>query len=757
MAASAARTHPGLPTTDIGVPDQYYSYQGWTEWWENTADLIWPQSIITFGRMRHDPQLKAVLMAYLLPIMRATWVIDPDGARDEVAQTCADDLGVNILGTDPRPGMARRRGVIWQRHLRQALYNQFVYGYMPFERRYRIDANGLARLDNLGPRMPWTIAMLDVNRDGTLNQVWQNTQRKPLPANRLVWYTNDMQGGDWTGTSEMRACFGAWLLKHETWRVHATSIRRFGMGVPNVEAPPGATQAQVMQAQQLAAQMRAGDHAGIGLPQGFKPGLMGMTGSVPDALAFIEYLDRIMAKQALAALIELGQTETGSRALGDTFMDLFLLSLQAVADEAALIATSGGPGCPGIITDLVDQNWGEDEPAPRLVCTDVGTQYEATAASIQQLTATGALQPDAGLDEWIRKQWHLPERTSAWIQPQPKQAPQPAGTGKPAGVGGAGSGASPPGTSPASPPGQGDNPDTPPGPGSPGAAAPPSAAAGRRTGTLPPASPVLRRQPTAIEARSGFDPEGHQQAWQSALDTLLSAWRSVTATLKTDIVDQVAAALSDGNVARLAAISVDAEPGAQVLLAAMTSAWHAAAQAMIGEAASQGVTISAAQVKMPPLDQIASGRASLAASYLAQQAGSRAMRSVQPQIPAKKQADNAASDVSLFIDDLSDRNLRDQLGGALTAAQNAGRVAVLEAAPASAGTASYVASEILDVNTCKHCEDEDGHEFTSLAAANGAYPTGGYIDCQGQLRCRGTVIALWGGAQASGHPKAGAS
>jgi hypothetical protein len=750
---AAARTRPGLPTADIGVPDLYYEYQGFTDWWENTADLIWPASMITYGRMRHDPQLKAVLMAYMLPIMRATWVIDPDGARDEVVQAVADDLGVNILGADERPGTARRRGVIWLRHLRQALYNKLTYGYMPFERRYRIDDTGMARLDNLGPRMPWTIAMIDVNRDGTLNQVWQNTQRDPLPANRLVWYTNDLQGGDWTGVSDLRACFGAWLLKHETWRVHATSIRRFGMGIPSVEAPPGATQTQVMQAQQLATQMRAGDHAGIGLPQGFKPGLMGMTGSVPDALGFIEYLDRVMAKQALAALIELGQTETGSRALGDTFMDLFLMSLQAVADDTALIATSGVPGCPGIITDLVDQNWGEDEPAPRLVCTDVGTQYEATAAAVQQLTATGALQPDASLDEWIRKQWHLPVRTAPWIQPQPKSAPQPA---HPPGGGGASPGGASPGSPPASPPGQGGTPDSP-GPGSPSAAGTPSAAASRSTGAAPQLPPVLRRQPSAVEARSGFNPEDHQRAWETALGTLMSAWQQVTATLKTDIVDQVAAALAGGNVAQLAAITVDAAPGAAVLVQSMTSAWHAAAQAMTAEAASQGVTIDPAKVKMPPLSQIASGRASLAASYLAQQAGSRAMRSVQPAVPAAKQAEAAALDVAGFLDDLSTRNLRDQLGGALTAAQNAGRVAVLEAAPASAGQAVYTASEILDGNVCDRCRTEDGHEFGSLAEANAAYPTGGYINCQGELRCRGTVVAVWGGTQAGSRPKAGAS
>lgn len=725
------------PLTDIGTPDFWWG-QVEPEWFENTYELNFPESVVTYSRMRHDPQIKAVLNAYILPILRATWVIDPDGARDEVAQHVADDLGVNILGQDERPGAARRRGVVWQRHLRQALYEQLVFGFMAFERRYRIEDDGSAHLDHLGARMPWSVARINTNRDGTIESLEQVTQATPIPANRLVWYVNDLEGGNWTGMSMLRACYGAWMLKHESWRTHATSIRRFGMGVPGVEAPPGATATQIAQAQAMASAMRAGDQSGMAVPAGFKPFLMGMTGGAPDALAFIEYLDRVIAKQALASLIELGQTETGSRALGDTFMDLFLLSLQAVADEAALVATSGQDGIPGIVTDIVDQNWGEDEPSPRLVCTDVGIQYEATAQSLQYLTATGALQPDASLDEWIREQWHLPKRTSPWIQPAPKQAPQPAPGTAPDSKGGDAPAvtAGDTGTQ-----GQGGS-DTP-GQGTPAAAS----AAGRSTDQVQPraSGSVLRRQPTAVEAASGFDPEQHQQEWQSALDALMSAYQGVVAAQKTDIVDQVVACLEQGKIAQLAAITADASGGVQVLLNAMVNAWHAAVNAMIGEAASQGVHISAASVVMPALDQIAAGRATFAGTYMAQQGGSRAMRSAQPAKATKDQAESTALDVSAFLDDLSSRSLRDQLGGALTAAQNAGRVAVLKAAPASAGTAVYTASEILDVNTCVKCQDEDGHQFDSLAAAEEAYPTGGYLNCLGDLRCRGTVVAIWGG------------
>jgi hypothetical protein len=741
------------PVSDIGTPDSWAGLVlGQTvigDWFEQTADLMWPTSTYTYARMRHDPQLKAVLQAYLLPILRATWLIDPDGCRDEVVQQTADDLGVGILGHDSGPGPARRRGVIWQRHLKTALYQQLVQGFMPFELRYEI-LGQRAHLAALGPRMPWSVAMINTNRDGTIASMTQNTQNIPIPANRLVWYVNDMEGSNWVGTSALRACFGAWLLKHETWRTHATSIRRFGMGIPGVEAPPGATANQMAHARQMASAMRAGDTAGMAIPSGFKPFLMGMTGSAPDALGFIEYLDRVMAKQALASLIELGQTETGSRALGDTFMDLFLLSLQAVADEAALTATSGQDGTAGIITDLVDQNWGEDEAAPRIVCTDVGTQYEASSQAIQQLTITGALQPDSNLDEWIRKQWHLPKRNEPWIQPVSKQAPAPNPT-QPGGV--PGGQPNPASNGPAAPEGGSTQ------SGSPAAPSGPASAAARNRLPRGAASSVLRRQPTAIEAASGFDAEQHQAAWESALDSLMDSYSGVAAAQKAAIVAQVSTILAADDIGQLASISVALAEGETLLAQAMLGTWQASVNAMAAEALKQGVHIATSKVPTPDFSGVANGRASFAATYMAQQGGSRAMRGVQPGKAAKAQADAVTADVSAFLDDLSSRNLRDHLGGALTAAQNAGRVAVLQAAPASAGTAKYVASEILDVNTCAKCQDEDGHEFESLAAAEGAYPSGGYLHCQGDLRCRGTVVAVWGeqAAAAGGHPKAEAS
>jgi len=760
-ATNLANGLPGTPPThDIGSTDLYWGTFGQgllTDWWETTADLVWPQSVITYGRMRQDPQIRAILYGYLLPILRAQWWVDPEGCRDEVAQHVADDMGLPILGDDPHPGPARRRGINWRRHLRDAAYHRLVYGHMPFELRYRIEEPrpGGVHLDHLGARMPWTLAQIMLNPDNTIDHIVQTTQREPIPANRLIWYVHQLEGANWSGISLLRPLFGAWLLKHEVQRVHATSIRRFGMGVPTVEAPPGGTATQVSQAQQMASAMRVGDQSGVGLPQGYAFKLAGLSGSVPDALAFLKYLDGAMAKMALEGLIELGQSEHGSRALGESFLDLFLLSLQAEADDLADTATSGQDGMPGIITDLVDQNWGEDEPAPRIVCGDIGSNYEVTAEALYRLTQAGALVPDPALDRWIRDTWKLPECETPW-EPMSRGIPAP---GAPAGpVPGTGEGlpAPAPDVLPLPAPGT-----TPPPPGQAGPPAPVTrqAATARRRGTgrrgraLAAALPgQFHRQMTTREVAAGFNPAQRQQEWLTARETLVLSYRPIVAAQRAALVDAAVQAVAAGQTGKLGGLAVATGDGQAVILAAMQQVATLGALGVVMEAAHQGVTIDPDRVKIDAgrLGRVASARAQLIGARLSALAGTRVLQRVAaaapplgpgPKTPAEQAAD-AGDDLAGWLALLSENPVVDQLGAALTAGQNMGRAAAFLAGPPSA---VYMSSEIEDDNTCIPCSDIDGTEFPTLADAEASYPNGGYLLCEGGMRCRGAVYGMWGG------------
>jgi hypothetical protein len=152
-------------------------------------------------------------------------------------------------------------------------------------------SSGQARLTVLAERPPHTITEIHVDsKSGEFLGITQNQMRRDgrpqIPARNLAWYVNEREGASWQGVSLFRSVWPAFLLKREMMRVHATSNRRWGAGVPVMEALPGTTPTpeQMAQAMQMAAAARAGEQSGAATPPGFAMRILGLSGAVPDAL-----------------------------------------------------------------------------------------------------------------------------------------------------------------------------------------------------------------------------------------------------------------------------------------------------------------------------------------------------------------------------------------------------------------------------------------------------------------------------------------
>lgn len=683
------------PTSNLGYVDDLGFFGSIVaDATELIPDLTWPASVTTYAHMRRDPQLAAVLKAVTLPIRRATWQVDPAGAPDEAVQLVADGLGLPVKDAEYRPTGARVRGVRWAEHNRLALLS-LVWGHMPFEETYDVSDGQTAKLAALSERMPSTIQTIEVDPAGGLLRVQQYGNPggvdEPIPASRLLWYAHEREGSAWQGTSLLRPAFAAWLLKREMLRAHATGNRRFNHGVPTVVWAPGSdpTPAQVADAAAYASAARAGDQSGGSLPPGAHLELVGLTGGVPDTLAFVRYLDQQMSRIALAGMLDLGETPNGSRALGAEFVDLFLLTLQALADELAETVTTQ------TAARIVGYNLGDAVPVPYVCVADVGSKREVTAEALQLLITSGAVEPDPALDAWIRREWQLPERTTPWVAPVQK-VPSSGGAVAPG---------------PADAP-----PDV-------------TAAAG------PPYRPL-----TDIEARAHVDFPAIQDDWQQALNVLLADWEPVAAAQRAQVMAAVTAAVDAGDVTGLARVDVDTAAATALLAAALDAAATQAAARMRAEAKAQGVTIPAKLTAAGPwttaLAAVAKATAAVMAGGLVFAAARAALRVFAPG-RTPRQVTAAVAD---HLNALSSTFPTEQLGGALTAAQNAGRLAAVQAAPSEP---TLRASETLDRNTCEPCKAIDGHRYADLAEAQAAYANGGYVGCLGGLRCRGIVFASW--------------
>ncbi|WP_378735506.1 hypothetical protein [Nocardia brasiliensis] len=418
-------------TLPVAVSEIGYGTEGFTAgagnlFWqtaEDTLELVWPRNVRVYRQMaRQDAQVTSVLRAVSLPVRRTAWRIDPAGARPEVVAHIAADLGLPIVGVEA-PNRARTARFSWSEHLAAALLC-LRYGHSYFEQVYSVDeATGLYHLRKLGQRLAETIANIEVARDGGLIAIEQygtgSSAATRIPVERLVAYVVDREGGDWTGQSLLRPAYKHWLIRDRLLRVQAQTIERNGMGVPVYEAGDRDEQPQLDAGKKIAQSYKAGSASGAAIPYGAKLRLLGVEGNLPDAQPAINYHDAQISRSVLAHFLNLGQ-QTGSWALGSTFADFFVMSLQTVAEMIRDTTQRH------VIEDLVDANWGPNEPAPRLVFDEIGSRKDATAAALKMLIEAGVIAPDEVLEQAARQDYGLPAKETITDPAADPAAPAPA-------------------------------------------------------------------------------------------------------------------------------------------------------------------------------------------------------------------------------------------------------------------------------------------------------------------------------------------
>lgn len=238
----------------------------------------------------------------------------------------------------------------------------------------------------------------------------------------------------------------------------------------------------------------------------------------------------------------------------------------------------------------------------------------------------------------------------------------------------------------------------------------------------------------AAEEPPPDDLEQVQADWETAVAALLLMWAGITAVQQAELLAQITAAVTAGSVIGLAALTVSTAAAAGVLTAAMSGMAVTAARRMAAEAAAQGVMLPA-PLSFPGIPAVAETVADLLGQGLAQAAGREALRVYTAGVPAE----SVAQQVGEHLAGLSDAYLKEQLGAAMTRAQNVGRLETVRDVPQTI----YAASEVLDRATCFPCRQLDGTVFATWFDAWKAYGGGPYHACLGRNRCRGTVVARW--------------
>ncbi|MBB1022956.1 MULTISPECIES: phage portal protein family protein [unclassified Dietzia] len=384
---------------------------------DKNRELVFPQSARIYAQMlREDAQVRSVVAAVTLPILRTMWRIDPNGASDEVVRLVAEDLRLPVLGDDGRQPLPSTGGhASWAEHLPWAL-RSVVFGVSFFEKVYEV-RSGRDRLRKLAPRMADTIKKINVADDGGLESVEQAPRagalraEKPIPVEHLVAYLHDPLDHTWTGTSILRSAYKHWRLKDELLRLEAIILERNGMGVPNYKAA-SSDEKEIERGQEIVDNVRAGVEGGVSTPNGASFTIEGVKGQLVSPRDAIAYHDSQIARAALAHVLNL-DGKGGSYALAEVQLGIFIQFLQTIAEGIATTANKY------LVEEMVDFAFGtEGGPYPRLAFDPIGSKNDLPPETIALLANAGVILPDKDLEEEIRRRGNLPTK-------RPYDGPEP--------------------------------------------------------------------------------------------------------------------------------------------------------------------------------------------------------------------------------------------------------------------------------------------------------------------------------------------
>ena len=688
---------PKAPTKEIGQASLGQTLPGWRSFSsaiderEYAPDVRYPKSVETYERMETDAQVAGLELGMFLPIRRFDWFINPNSASDQTVEDCARDFNLPIRGEEAAPSAGRDRNRFsHDRHLAHTLRSPGVYGHYFFEQFGEI-VDGKWRMRKLAPRPPYTIAKgggIQVAPDGGLESIKQGfgLVQKVIPVNRLVAYVWEQEAANWFGRSLLRPCFKNWTLKDRLLRVDAMRHERNSMGVPWFETGPDLSQEQVNALAETAEMVRAGEKSGGAGPG--KLSMKGVDGSLSDVLASIRYHDQQMSMAMLEMFTDLGRnSETGSRALGESFIDFFAYAQETIADWHAKITTEHA------IWDWVDWNYGGDEGAPELIW-ERREEREASVSDLATLIDKEAIVVDDAVRGYVRQRFNFPP-------PSEDQTPQ----------------TSPPAPTPAVEAKAGERRRR-------------TAVAASTSLSLP--ERELRRQPYEQEVAASVDYALMDAQMQTLVDSLVAD----VSTLQAGQIDELTAAIeaADGDLVGISDINASAAFKDTIDKAMQTMATQGVEQA-IGEAARQGVTAAVPEIDTAILTARAEAVDTLLTRSLSEAAGRKALSLTGGALSSSEVAFLTAE----HLGGLSDDYLRQQLGGTLVQAMNTGRKAVFAETPPKL----IYSSELLDESACEECVAIDGTEYETLEEAEADYPTGGFSSCLGGPRCRGTLVAVY--------------
>ena len=373
----------------------------------------------------NDPVIGSILYAIEKVILRLEWRVDPfddsEAAKSqaEFIDECLEDMSDS-----------------WDQTLASIL-SMLVYGFSFHEIVYKIrggDSNDPKRTSKysdgkigwrkLAIRSQETLNNWMMDEDGGLQGFRQMDPTgggfREIPIDKGLLFRTNVNKSNPEGRSLLRNSFRPWYYKRRIEEIEAIGIERDLAGLPVAKVPPeylssGATAAQqsvLANITNIVQNIKRNEQEGVIFPlmydengkEMFSLELLSSGGSRQfDTDKVISRYDQRIAMSVLSDFILLGHEAVGSFALGSQKMDLWTMSVDAIAKSISEVMNQYA------IPRLIALNGMDSELTPYLSYGQIShVDLGELADYVQKLTASGAMMPDANLEAYLREQVSLP-------------------------------------------------------------------------------------------------------------------------------------------------------------------------------------------------------------------------------------------------------------------------------------------------------------------------------------------------------------
>jgi hypothetical protein len=428
----AARRSANLDQAALGVSGTANLMGFLQDLGEYNADLRGLKAMQKFEQMRRSDAIVGSLEAVIKLVIRAAdWSVEPGVDKSEPGFALAKELaefarGNLFGGLESMTESGAKRTQTFESVIENALLCA-PFGCSAHEYLWAVDG-AKVRLRGLAPRLPLTFYQFITDQDGeTLKTLVQFGYRgaivqiAPVPAEKIDLFTLNREGAYFYGRSIFRHTYMPWFFKQHIYRFMAIQAEKNALAIPVITQGQNASPDDVSQSWQWTQNLATNERTGLSLPFGWTFDAKWPTGRPLDLAGYINLLNEEIYDSGLAGFLSLGKTASGSRSLGDTKLELFLISEQALARMIGEVITNGA------IRALVDFNYGDVGeasglpresprrlPYPKLVAGNIAVVNPMDLASaIKDLANANVdwLQTSDERDNYLAKKFGIPAKT----------------------------------------------------------------------------------------------------------------------------------------------------------------------------------------------------------------------------------------------------------------------------------------------------------------------------------------------------------